>query len=69
MPSPGLRRSHEGPSMEQLQEELHVYVKQMTKIYQAIYLQEQQRASRQEPEEEQEILILPDDQVYITFQQ
>lgn len=41
MPSPGLSGLHEGPTLDQLEGELRAYVKQVTRIHQAIYLQVQ----------------------------
>lgn len=63
MPAPHLRGPYEGPPLEQLQNELRVYMRQLTAIHEAIYTQEQNRG----PKEEEEVPcpVVPGDQVYL----
>nr|XP_054587273.1 uncharacterized protein LOC129152946 [Nothobranchius furzeri] len=63
MPAPQLRGPHKGPSLEQLELEFKSYIKQLTSIHKAIYLQEKRKelvssAGADGP-------VVPGDQVYI----
>lgn len=65
MPCPNMRGPYEGPPLEQLQRELQMYVRQMSKTHQNLCLQEQHRARQQQPEEVPENPVQPGDRVYI----
>ena len=63
MPVPYCRGPYKGPPLEQLQLELRSYMKKLTAIHKAIYLQE----SRKQPSEETETPcpVVPGDLVYL----
>lgn len=63
MPAPHLRGPYKGPSLEQLQLELKEYMRQLTVIHKAIYLQEKSRVPDSSPAAACQ--VVPGDKVYI----
>ncbi len=64
MPAPFCRGPYKGPPLEQLQMELRVYMKKLTAIHKAIYLQETRKQQSKE-EAEAASPIVPGDLVYL----
>ncbi len=63
MPVPYCRGPYKGPPLEQLQMELRSYMKKLTAIHKAIYLQEKRKEPREETETSSP--VVPGDQVYL----
>lgn len=65
MPAPQLRGPYKGPPLELLQDELKIYMKQLSAISISIYLQEKAREANQD----QDLVrpVSPGDQVYVNL--